>query len=159
MKTFKCQKWQSPNSSCLQWAPAAFLQVSFWSEPLRVPGPGKAGDGEKLGHVTAFSLLQRVGAQLQDSPDAQVLCSWGPLSPLINGLYFIIRVLCCGSTFFVNPHTTNSPKRAERKKERIQEYISYNGAEHLQFSSQYKTIRRDSVSSYTKLLLFLCYHF
>lgn len=155
MKTSKCQKWQSPNSSCLQWAPAAFLQVSFWNEPLRIPGPGKAGWW--WGHVTAFSLLQSVRAQLQDP---QVLCSWGPLSPQISGLSFMLEVLCCESTFLFSPHTTKcSLKRAENNKIRIQEFICYNSAGGVQFSRQYKTTRHNSASPYTKLLLFLCYHF
>lgn len=81
MKTFKCQKWQSANCSRVQWAPAAFLQVSFWSEPLGIPGPGKAG--WQWGHVTAFSLLQGWVLSSRTPPDPQCSAPEAPWASLM----------------------------------------------------------------------------
>lgn len=154
MKTSKCQKWQSPNSRCLQWPPAAFLQVSFWSNPW----PGKAA--WPWGHVTAFSCSKVWVLNSRTAPDPQVLCSWGPLSPNINGLSFIPRVLCPEDTFFVNQHTTSySPKRAERNKRRIQEFICCNVQDIFSFPASIKLSDMKNInSSYTISFLFLCYH-
>ena len=89
--------------------------------------------------------------------DPEVLFFWGsvpPEPPRSMAWASLLGLLCCEDTCFINPDTTNySPNRAGRNKMRIQESLWYHGAGHLQFSSQCKSVRHDSVSSYAKLLL------
>lgn len=82
---------------------------------------------------------------------SEAACPEGPLD-----LWLVLHSWgCCAvRTCVINPNTSShSPSRAGRNKMGIQESLWYNGAGHLQFSSQGKSVRDDCISSYAKSLL------